>query len=197
MGRPPINMSVIISSTQDSRFAKPRNFLSIPAVSKATGISLRAVRNAYHSGRTSIKKASGEVYTLKWMELVTPIDTTKCYYCHRDLTVKDRSTWFHMERKDMGPEGPGRSPIKQYPKNFTSLYAASKVTGISNNALRNAREKDNKVITRRKGEFAKYQIEWFNICRQCDNSPPKKSKGEVEGYVMPILSWDENNHLKL
>ena len=189
-------MSVIISSTQDSRFAKRRNFRSIPAVSEATGISLRAVRNAYHSGRTSIKKASGEVYTLKWMELVTPIDTSKCYYCHRDLTVKDMSTWFHMERKDMGPQGPGCSPIKQYPMTFTSLYQASKVTGISNNALRNACEKNNKVITRKKGEFAKYEIEWFHICRQCDPSPPKKSKGEVEGYVMPIWSWDENNHLK-
>ena len=111
MGRLPINISVIISSTQDSRFAKPRNFRSIPAVSEATGISLRAVKNAYHFGRTSIKKASGEVYTLKWMELVTSIDTGKCYYCHKALTVKDRSTWFHMERKN----------IKQYPKTFTSI----------------------------------------------------------------------------
>ena len=187
MGRPPINMSVIISSTQDSRFAKPRNFRSIPAVSEATGISLRAVRSAYHSGRTSIKKASGEVYTLKWMELVTPIDTSKCYYCHKALTVKDRSTWFHMERKD----------IKRYPKTFTSLFQASKVTGISNNALRNTCKKNTKVITRRKGEFAGYKIEWFHICRQCVPSPPKKSKGEAEGYVMPIWSWDENNHLKL
>ena len=157
---------------QDSRLAKPRNFHSIPAVPEATGISLRAVRNAYHSGRTSIKKASGEVYTLKWMEPVAPIDTSKA------LTVMDRSTWFHMERKD----------IKQYPKTFTSLYAASKVTGISNNALRNACKKNNKVITRRKGEFARYKIEWFHICGQCDPSPPKKSKGEVEGYVMPIWS---------
>ena len=96
MGRLPINMSVLVSSTQDSRFVKPKPFSSIPAVSEATGISLRAVRNAYHSGRTSIKKASGEVYTIKWME---PIDTSKCYHCHRDLTVKDRSTWFHMEQK--------------------------------------------------------------------------------------------------
>ena len=187
MGRPPIDMSVIISSTQDSRFITPRNFRGIPAVSEATGISLRAVRSAYHSGRTSIRKASGEVYTLKWMELVAPIDTSKCCYCHRDLTVKDRSTWFHMERKY----------IKQYSKSFTSLYQASKVTGISNNALRNACEKNDKGITRKKGEFAKYEIEWFYICCQCDPSPPKKSKGEVEGYVMPIWSWDENNHLKL
>ena len=137
MGRPPINMSVIISSTQDSRFAKPRNFCSIPVVSEATGISLRVVRNAYHSGRTSIRKASGEVYALKWMKLVTPIGTSKCFYCHNALTVKDRSTWLDMKQKD----------IKQYPMTFTSLYAASKVTGISNNALRNACEKSNKFIT--------------------------------------------------
>ena len=121
------------------------------------------------------------------MEPVAPIDTSKCYHCHRDLTVKDRSTWFHMELKD----------IKQYPMNFTSLYQASKVTGISNNALRNACDKNNKVITRRKGEFARYQIDWFKICHQCDPSPPKKSKGEVEGDVMPIWSWDEKSHLKL
>ena len=178
MGRPPINMSVIISSTQDSEFAKPRNFRSIPAVSNATGISLRAVRNVYHSGRTSIKKASGEVYALKWMELVTPIDTSKCFHCHKALTVKDRSTWFHMERKD----------IKGSPMTFTSLYVASKLTGISNNTLRNAYKKNNKKITKRKGEFARYQIDWFHICRQCDPSPLKKSKGAVESYVMPVWS---------
>ena len=92
-----------------------------------------------------------------------------------------------MERKD----------IKQYPMTFTSLYQASKVTGISNNALRNACEENNEVITRRKGEFARYQIDWFYICLHCDPSPPKKSKGEVEGYVMPIRSWNKTNHFKL
>ena len=118
---------------------------------------------------------------------MAPIDTSKCYHCHKALTVKDRSTWFHMGQKD----------IKQYPMVFTSLYQASKVMGISNNALRNACKKNNKVITQRKGEFARYQLDWFNIRRKCDPSPPKKSKGEVEGYGMPIWSWDENNHLKL
>ena len=74
---------------------------------------------------------------------------------------------------------------------FTSLYAASKVTGISNNALRNACKKNNEKITRRKGEFARYETKWYNICRRCDPSP-KKSKGEVEGYVMPRRDWDIN-----
>ena len=76
-------------------------FFSIRRVSESTGISLRAVRNAYHSGGTSIRKASGEVYNLEWGRPVAPIDTSKCFYCHNALTVKDRSTWFHMERKDI------------------------------------------------------------------------------------------------
>ena len=80
---------------------------------------------------------------------------------------------------------------------FTSLYAASKVTGISNNALRNACEKNNKVITRRKGESARFQLDWFYVCGKCDPSPPKKSKEELRGYVMSIWSWDINNHLVL
>ena len=85
---------------------------------------------------------------------MAPIDTRECYHCHKALTVKDRSTWFHMERKD----------IKGAPVTFTSLYVASKVTGISNNALRNACEKNNKKITQKKGEFARYEIEWYNVC---------------------------------
>ena len=52
MGRPPINISVLVNSTQDNRFAKGKRFFNIPAVLKVTGISLKAVRNAYHSGRT-------------------------------------------------------------------------------------------------------------------------------------------------
>ena len=105
MGRPPINISVLVSSTQDSTFLRLLRFYSIRSLSDDTEISLRAARNAYHSGRTSIRKASGEVYSLEWGKPVAPIDTSKCYYCHKALTVKDRSTWFHMERKD----------IKQYP----------------------------------------------------------------------------------
>ena len=51
---------------------------------------------------------------------MAPIDTSKCYHCQKALTVKDRSAWFDMERED----------IKGAPMTFTSLYMASKVTGI-------------------------------------------------------------------
>ena len=65
MGRPPINISVLVSSTHDSRFVEGMRFFSIRRASEDTGISLRAVINAYYSKRTSISKASGEVYTLE------------------------------------------------------------------------------------------------------------------------------------
>ena len=162
MGRPSIAIAVIISSTQDSGFVRRRTFCSIPEVSEATGISLRAVRNAYHSKRTSIRKASGKVYTLKWQEPFIPKDHRDCYHCHKTLTVKEKSTWFHMERDD----------IKELSMTFTSLYLASKVTGISDCALRNAFEKTNKKVTKRKGEFARYKIDWFGVCHRCDPSPP-------------------------
>ena len=98
MGRPSIDIGVIVSSTQGSRFVKSKSFRSIPEVSKATGISLRAVRNAYHSKGTSTRKASGKVFTLKWYSPMAPIDTIDC---HKALTVKDRSAWFDMEREDI------------------------------------------------------------------------------------------------
>ena len=141
MGRTPIDISVIVGSTQDSRFVKPKSFHSIPAISKAMGINLRAVRNAYHSKRTSIMKASGEVYTLDWKELVYLKDPRECYHCGKALTVKEKSTWFHLTREN----------IKKDPMTFTSLYVASKVTGISKCALRNACERTNKKVTQRKG----------------------------------------------
>ena len=97
MGRPPINISVLVSSTEDNRLANGTRFVSIRRVSEATGISLRAVRNAYHSRRTSIRKESGEVHSLEWGVPVPPKDITKCYHCHNALTAKDKSTWFHMD----------------------------------------------------------------------------------------------------
>ena len=99
MGRPSIAIAVIINCTQDSRFVRPRTFHSIPEVSEATGISLRAVRNAYHSERTSIRKASGELYTLEWQEPFIPKDPRECYHCRKTLTVKEKSTSFHMEKR--------------------------------------------------------------------------------------------------
>ena len=83
-----------------------------------------------------------------------------------------------------------RGDIKELPLTFTSLYVASKLTGISDCALRNTCEKTNKKVTKRKGEFTRYKIDWFGVWHRCDPSPPTKSKGVVEGYVIP--RWDIN-----
>ena len=184
MGRPPITISVLVSSTQDSRFIKQKYISSIPEVSEAAGISLRAVRNAYHSGRTSIRKAAGEVYTLKWLDLPPPKDTTKCYYYHKALAVKDKSAWFHMNRVDCS---------KPYSVTFTSIYQASKGTRIPNNALRNACECNNKAIIKQKGELAKYEFDWHDICCVC--KPIDKVKGEVRGCVFPAWKFGEDGHI--
>ena len=49
-------------------------------------------------------------------------------------------------------------------------------------------EKNNKKITRKKGEFVRYEIKWYNICHRCDPFSPKKSRSVVESYVNP--RWD-------
>ena len=83
--------------------------------------------------------------------------------------------------------------MEEHPKTFTSLYQASKLKGILYNALRNACEKNNKFIARQKGEFAKYQIDWHDVCRHCN--PPKMVKGEVEGYTIPAWKWGEDGQI--
>ena len=83
-----------------------------------------------------------------------------------------------------------RDDIKELPMTFTSLYEALKITGISDCTLRNACMKTNKKVTKMKGEFATYKIDSFGVCRRCDPSPPTKSNGVVEGYVIP--RWGNN-----
>ena len=68
MGRTPIEIKLWVTSGDDDRFAKRKIFYSIPKAAAATGLDERGVRAAYHSGKTSIKKKSGEVYNFKWEE---------------------------------------------------------------------------------------------------------------------------------
>ena len=94
MGRTPIKIELYISSSDEDRFAKSRFFRSIPEAVAATGFSERGTRSAYHSKRTSLKKVSGEVYTLKWQEPFVPRDPKKCAKCSETLSFKDKSSCF-------------------------------------------------------------------------------------------------------
>ena len=76
---------------------------------------------------------------------------------------------------------------------FTSLYQASNAMGISNNALRNACEHNNKAYNQAKGRVRKYELDWHDICCVCkaiDNV-----KGEVRGCVFPAWKFGEDGHI--
>ena len=111
-----------------------------------------------------MRKRSGEVYHLRWEE-PDPIrvehvrnSAKKCAKCSKDLTTADRSSWFLMYRGN----------DYERPLQFVSIYQASKVTGISICALRNACKKVNMMIMRRSGSFVeKFEIYWASTCFNC------------------------------
>ena len=141
----------MITSKDDDRFKNPRTFNSIPDASSATGFAGSGIRAAYHSKQKLMRKRLGEVYNLKWEE-PDPIGEAppggrvkyvskpakKCNKYSKDLTPEDRSSWFFMDREANNYEKP---------LTFVSLYQASKKTGISICALRNACKKANMTIT--------------------------------------------------
>ena len=163
MGRPPIRVKLTITSKDDSRFLEPRTFNSIPEASFATGLTDRGIRAAYHSKRESMRKKSGEVYTLKWEEpdpiRVRPPRTPSknCVKCWKNLTPEDWCSFFLL---DQGNEDESLQ--------FVSIYQALKVTGISICVLWNACKKVNMTITRRSGSFVeKLEVHWTSVCFDC------------------------------
>ena len=66
------------------------------------------------------------------------------------------------------------------PSHFVSLYRASKVTGISICALRNACKKANLTITRRSGGFVeKFQVYLASVCSDCCPKTKKELSWEI------------------
>ena len=145
-----------------SRFLEPRTFNSIPDVSFATGLTDRGIRAAYYSKRESMQKRSGEGYNLEWKELdpvrVRPPRSTakECVKCSKTLTLEEKSSLFLL---DQGNDIESLQSV--------SLYQASKVTGISICALRNACEKTNLTIMQRKRGVQKFEVYWARVCFAC------------------------------
>ena len=98
---------------------------------------------------------------LKWQDPIPPRDWKKCSKCSKTLSFKDKSGWFFMHK-----EGDHDNPMY-----FKSLYPASRKTGISVCALRNACEKTNEMITRRKFGPVKYEVFWSGSCSKCIPKP--------------------------
>ena len=166
MGRKPIEIEVIVTPNEGKKF----RCKTIPEVSEKTGVSVRAVRNAYYSKRQTITRASdNEKFNLKWLEPYVPPDYKICSNCKEEpLKSEDRSSFFHIIRIDV--EGQWRS--------FTSLHHASRLLGISRNALVNACNKANTTITSMK-ESKKYQIHWTRFCSWCDGDRSEVKGGEL------------------
>ena len=167
MGRKPIEIEVIVTTKESQKF----RCKTIPELSeKKTGVSLRASRNAYHSKRRMITRAlDNEKFTLKWLEPYETPNYKICSHCKQHpLTPNDRAALFHIRRTD----------IENQWRTFTSLYHASRLLGISRNALVNACNKANTAITTRK-EPKTYQIHWTRFCSWCDTYRTKAKGGEV------------------
>ena len=145
-GRPSIQVKLTITSNDDDRFSNPRTFNSIPDASLANGLTDREIRAAYYLKQDSMQKRSGKVYHLRWEELDPIRDkpprtvTKECVKCSKTLTSEDRSMFFLMDR------GFNKESLQ-----FGSIYQASKKTGISICALRNACKKVNLTFTKQKG----------------------------------------------
>ena len=141
--------------------------------SSATGLTDTGIRAAYHSKRESMRKKSGEVYNFKWEE-PDPIrvkyqrtPAKNCTKCSKTLTPEDRSSFFLLDR---------RNDYESF--QFVSIYRASKVTGISICALRNACKKANMMITRTSGGFVeKFEVYWVGVCFDCCPKPKRNFYG--------------------
>ena len=93
-----------------------------------------------------------------------------CTFCGKELDGKDTSDYFIMEELDSS----GNSVDL---KTYKSLYEASQRTGISLGALRNARDKGNTLIIRRRDKVP-FRLSWSNIHPRCFEAKKNLERSE-------------------
>ena len=151
MGRKSIPILLKAASPE----GETKTFTSIGKAAKELGFSERGVGKAFHEKRNRI----GE-YELEWLEpeldvhpkaaarmerLKKTFTRTVCIYCGGPLTREDRvKNGFGMSKLS---EKTGY-PIEDHEVN--SIYEGNKITGLSVSSLKNAADKGNAIITRRK-----------------------------------------------
>ena len=99
----------------------------------------------------------------------------KCTFCGKELDGKDTSDYFTMEELDSSGDSIDL-------RTYKSLYEASRNTGISLNAFRNARDEGNTVIVRRRDKTP-FRISWSNIhpnCFEAKKEIERSEKRELE-----------------
>ena len=123
-----------------------RTFKSIPEAARELGFSEAAAKKAKYSNRNRI----GE-YQLEWLEpkpekpafnrleKVKSDKTNNCFICGEPLESSDKMDHFSIEELN----SKGEIIQTHYPG---SLYRASQISRISWNALKNARDKGNRIV---------------------------------------------------
>ena len=175
MGRKSIPILLKATSTE----GETKTYTSIGEAAKELGFSERGVGKAFHEKRNRI----GE-YELEWLEpepdvhpksaariegLKRVLTQTVCTYCNKPLTRDDRvRDAFGISKLD---EKTGHVTEDH---DVNSIYEAHKITGLSVSSLKNAADKGNAMITRRKDK-QRFALYWRSI--QKDASKLGRKKG--------------------
>ena len=148
-----------------------KTFISIGEAAKELGFSKRGVGKAFHEKRNRI----GE-YELEWLEpeldvhpkaaarierLKKTYTQTICTHCGKPLTREDRvKNGFGIYKID---EKTGH--LMEYHE-VNSIYDGNKLTGLSVSSLKNAANKGNVLITRRRDK-QRFILSWQSIHERC------------------------------
>ena len=167
MGRKSI--PILLKATSPE--GETKMFTSIGEAAKTLRFSERGVGKAFHEKRNRI----GE-YELEWLEpeldahpkaaarmerLKKTFTRTVCIYCGGPLTREDRvKNGFGISKLS---EKTGY-PIEDH--EVKSIYEADKITGLSVSSLKNAADKGNAIITRRKDK-QRFILYWQSIHERC------------------------------
>ena len=167
MGRKSI--PILLKATSPE--GETKTFTSIGEAAKELRFSERGVGKAFHEKRNRI----GE-YELEWLEpkldvhpgAAKRIERMKkmftqivCTYCGRQLTCEERvKNGFGIYKLN---EKTGHM-IEEHEVN--SIYEGNKITGLSVSSLKNAADKGNAIITRRKDK-QRFILYWQSIHEKC------------------------------
>ena len=172
MGR--TSIPILLKATSPE--GETKTFTSIGEAAKDMGFSKHGVGKAFHEKRNRI----GE-YELEWLEPEPNVDTkfddpeaakgierlkktytqTVCTYCGKPLTHEHRvKNGFGICKID---EKTGH--LMEYHE-VNSIYEGNKLTGLSVSSLKNAANKGNILITRRRDK-QKFILSWQSIHKRC------------------------------
>ena len=167
---------------------KAKKYGTLSEAAKDTGLSVSGLRKAYHSKSATMTRKDGKVFNLEWKKLVEfkfPEKITNfCAVCSTPISFKDKIYPFQVTKLNRFNE------IEDY-RFSNSIIDASRWSGVSVNVLRNACEKGNPKVTRRKGGTQTYWIRWRNRCFKCHYIARTKVSEETYNRTVEKIGEEE------